>query len=259
MKKAYEDGLKTLFPRMVHITCVCHGLHNVADHVRKQFPLVDKYIANCKKISRKSPKNLQYFRSFAPTLPIPPRPVITRWGTWLEACTYYQENMEVIAEIIPDLPSECAAVNIVKEILKLNRPQLESQLVFLTVNYNHLVEGIAKLQQRLTLGDSLNCMEKIEETLQHEEGKLKLKAVLDKNSGLKELKAVRNIIKSGAAIADGMRVGSRTAKKLASAVNAPIVSCDAERSFSAYGDIVTNQRSSLTQEHIKELTFCYCN
>ena len=88
---------------------------------------------------------------------------------------------------------------------------------------------------------------------------MKLKAVLDKNSGLKELKAVRNVNKSGAAIGDGMRVGSWTAKELASAVKAPIVSCDAERSFSTYGEIVTNQRSSLTEEHIKELTFCYCN
>ena len=76
--------------------------------------------------------------------------------------------MVVIAEIIPDLPSESAAVNIVKEILKLKWPQLGSQLVCLTVNYNHLMEGIAKLQQRLTLSDSLNCLEKIEETLQHE-------------------------------------------------------------------------------------------
>ena len=61
MKKAYEDGLKTLFPRIVHITCVCHGLRSVADHVRKQFPFVDIY----RKLQKDFPKKSKKFAIFS--------------------------------------------------------------------------------------------------------------------------------------------------------------------------------------------------
>lgn len=43
-------SLKILFPKMLHITCLAHGLHRIADFVRTQFGDVNSLIANCKAV-----------------------------------------------------------------------------------------------------------------------------------------------------------------------------------------------------------------
>jgi len=41
--------LTTFYPKMLHLTCLAHGFHRVADTVRAQFPLVGSLIATIKK------------------------------------------------------------------------------------------------------------------------------------------------------------------------------------------------------------------
>lgn len=41
--------LKNRYKNMVHITCLAHGLHRVADVIRTSYPDVDNFIANTKK------------------------------------------------------------------------------------------------------------------------------------------------------------------------------------------------------------------
>jgi len=36
------NGLSVLFPKMIHITCVAHGLHRVAEKIRVLYPEVDR-------------------------------------------------------------------------------------------------------------------------------------------------------------------------------------------------------------------------
>jgi hypothetical protein len=43
-------GLKILYPRMVHLTCLAHGFHRVAEEIRGSYPDVDILISNAKKI-----------------------------------------------------------------------------------------------------------------------------------------------------------------------------------------------------------------
>lgn len=50
MKKAAK-GLQILYPKLIHITCLAHALHRVAEEVRGNFPDVDKLISNGKKYS----------------------------------------------------------------------------------------------------------------------------------------------------------------------------------------------------------------
>jgi hypothetical protein len=47
-------GLKMLYPKMVHLTCLAHGLHRVAKEIRGTYPEVDRMISNVKKIFLKS-------------------------------------------------------------------------------------------------------------------------------------------------------------------------------------------------------------
>lgn len=43
------SSIKTLYSKMIHTTCLAHGLHRVAETVRILNPKVDKIIANVKK------------------------------------------------------------------------------------------------------------------------------------------------------------------------------------------------------------------
>uniref|UniRef100_A0A914HYL0 Uncharacterized protein n=1 Tax=Globodera rostochiensis TaxID=31243 RepID=A0A914HYL0_GLORO len=53
---------------------------------------VDELIASTKKVFSKAPSRVAKFRELC-DLPLPPRPIITRWATWLRAALYYSEHL----------------------------------------------------------------------------------------------------------------------------------------------------------------------
>ncbi|KRY21054.1 hypothetical protein T12_961 [Trichinella patagoniensis] len=130
MKKA-ADALKLLFPNMLHLTCLVHGLHRIAEHIRCLFPDVDRLIFNVKKVFLKAPSRVQLFKEMATEIPLTPQPVLTRWGTWLSAVFYYAVNFTKIQEIIScfEEEEESAAVKIVHEIMQ--KESLRCDLSFL--------------------------------------------------------------------------------------------------------------------------------
>ena len=42
--------LQAFYPNMIHITCICHALHRVAEEIRSNFKQVDNLISNTKKV-----------------------------------------------------------------------------------------------------------------------------------------------------------------------------------------------------------------
>lgn len=55
-----------------------------SEEVRKCFPNVHKLISNVGYLNKfffKSPYRIGFFLNEAPELPLPPEPIITRWGT----------------------------------------------------------------------------------------------------------------------------------------------------------------------------------
>ena len=70
-------GLKVLFPKMLHVTCVCHGLNRVAETVRYEFPLVNQLISEVKKIFMEAPRRKQALAA-AGQVPAVPEPLLTR-------------------------------------------------------------------------------------------------------------------------------------------------------------------------------------
>ena len=60
-------GLQVLYPKMVHVTCLAHALHRVAEEVRGNYPEVDRFIANAKKTFVKAALRVQKFKEEAPS------------------------------------------------------------------------------------------------------------------------------------------------------------------------------------------------
>lgn len=63
------------------------------------------------------PFKVQLFKEEAPGIKLPPEPIITRWGTWLHAASYYCKNLENIRNIFEKLSEKSTAILEVKKLL----------------------------------------------------------------------------------------------------------------------------------------------
>lgn len=93
------ERLKSLYKHMVHITCVVRGLHRIAEEIRSHFPLVDVLISSVRKVFVEAPLRVQTYRRIFKNTPLPPEPILTRCGTWIEAALFYAEHLEKINEV----------------------------------------------------------------------------------------------------------------------------------------------------------------
>jgi len=79
MIKAFR-GLKLLYPKLSHISCLIHALHLVCKEIRVKNSEVNELVSSMKKILLKSPYRILEYRRIT-GLALPPSPVIIRWGT----------------------------------------------------------------------------------------------------------------------------------------------------------------------------------
>lgn len=123
-------SLKLLYANMEHVTCLTHALHRVSEKIRKNFPLVDELISNMKKLFLKAPARTLMFKTFAPDIPLPPNPVITRWGTWINASLYYCEHLSSIKNVLKELGrEESTAIAKVQDLI--HNQTLKCNLIFI--------------------------------------------------------------------------------------------------------------------------------
>ena len=257
-------SLNALYSKMVHVTCAAHGLHRTVEEVRGQFGTIDKIISNVKKIFKKAPSRVQIFKTHAPNIPLPPEPVITRWGTWLNASIYYCEYYKQICEIVEMLDSEDASsIKIAKK--NLVKTCVKSNLVYIKSNFKVLSDSILKLQKKnMPLAESLDILEKVQVQLQMAQGNdgqkvyKKFETVLNKNSGLKILKQISKIIGGESDNMDALPE-DLTTNDLSFYKFAPITSVDVERSFSIYKNLLTDNRRSFKLENIRKHLLLQCN
>ncbi|KAJ4445649.1 hypothetical protein ANN_12332 [Periplaneta americana] len=92
--------LEVFYPALLHITCLAHAMNRVAETIRLEYPQVNKLVSTIKKIFIKAPTRIQLFREQLPNVPLPPEPILTRWGTWLQAVEYYSKHLEEIKNFV---------------------------------------------------------------------------------------------------------------------------------------------------------------
>lgn len=132
--------LKNLFPRLFHVTCIAHLLHNCAERVRNKFNNIDSLIASVKAAVVKSKDRKEMFAEIG----YPPEPVITRWATWLEAAFYYSENLPAVRDIVTSFEGKGKLVSQVKSAVI--EPTLAADLVAVKRDYQPLVKLLGKCE-----------------------------------------------------------------------------------------------------------------
>jgi len=65
MKKA-GDTIKVLHPKIIHVTCLAHGLHRIAELVLVHYPRVDKLVSSANQVFLKAPSQTVLFKTVNP-------------------------------------------------------------------------------------------------------------------------------------------------------------------------------------------------
>jgi hypothetical protein len=180
-------GLKMLYTRMVHLSCVADGLHRVAEEIQGNYPF-DSLISNVKKIFLKASLRVQKFKQEAPSLSLPHKPVLTLWGTWLDAAICYCENYSTIEKIVGELDNnEASSFKFVKERFCSD---LSGKLAYFKSNFMLVPKTIASLEAvGVEMNDALDIAKSAERAVEQARGKVaenvknKFKKVAERNYG----------------------------------------------------------------------------
>ncbi|KAL4131518.1 hypothetical protein QTP88_008813 [Uroleucon formosanum] len=252
MKKA-GDCIKALYPKLIHVTCLAHALHNVCKEVRAHYQDVDQLIGGMKKTFLKCPKRSAIFNEKCPELPNPPRPITTRWGTWIKAVQYYCKYFNQIKSVIEDFEEESQCVKVVKQLFQ--NVSLQSNIVYISTNFRFLPDIITTLEGKgESLTKCINIVLDAEKKLNEAHGDIataisgKLNRVLLKNKGWKQLLDINTIlcgVSSDEINYHGFDLNETSCMKYA-----PITSVDVERSFSMYKNILSDNRVTFTTENL---------
>jgi len=203
----------------------------------------------------------------APDIPLPPQPIITRWGTWLAAADYYAENFDILKQILDDHLNEDDAASISAAKVQFRKPGIREQLAYIKAWFSELPNAITKLEDTtLLISESLKIVQTVQTNLAKAPGdgakmaSLKLTEVLKKNEGFLKLSNMVQIISGqpGNNLVHHVDV-NYTPADIAAYSYAPIASCDVERSFSRYKTLLADNRRSFTFDNLRKIFVSYCN
>ena len=115
--------LKSLYPKLRHLTCLAHLIHNCSERVRGTFGAIDNLIATVKSATVKNRSRLNMFEKIG----APPQPILTRWASWLEAASYYSDNFNEVKTIVLSFSDDGLLVQKAKQAV--NAREITDELV----------------------------------------------------------------------------------------------------------------------------------
>lgn len=218
--------LKNMYPSMLHVTCLAHLLHNCAMSIRTKFTAVDELIAHIKAATVKCGDRRLLFSAIGQ----PPKPVVTRWATWLKAAMWYAEHLPAIREIVSKFEGTGLLVSRAKEAVA--NPLLTQQLVNVT-KYGSLVELVTKIESSTyTIRDGFSHLK----NLNFDDDPCNIKEYINKRLAKNDITVIVNHERNDISPAD-----------YALLENCQPTSCAVERSFSMLKHLMRKERNFLIQ------------
>lgn len=192
---------------------------------------------------------------------MPPKPVITRFGTWLEAVEYYCTHFDAVRSVVDSFdPEDANAIEVAQQTFALARTKF--QLVFIKNNFAVVTRAIKGLQkQGLELSNAVETYEAIMaklKTMKQRESARKFEAIQTRNVGYSTITEIRDVLYAGKNSAN-QYIAKLSPAEIAMFKFAPTTSCDVERSFSAYKMVFDVRRKSFKLENLKKHLVVYCN
>jgi len=136
-------------------------IQRLAEKVREMYPNVNTLVSNLKKVFLKAPQRVDVYKEIMSSVPLPPEPVLTRWGTWVEAANFCADHFDKLKIILQKLDDKNVA-SIQKCINMLSLESVKSNLTFIQSHFFILVKSINNLEHSsLTLSDSTQIVNNV--------------------------------------------------------------------------------------------------
>lgn len=256
---AAANVLCQIYDKLVHVTCVVHGLHRVCEQIRIEYSNVNSLISNVKKVFVKAPNRIRIFRSLEPGLQLPPEPITTRWGTWLSAALYYAKNLDKIKGVVNQFDDK-ESIAIKESKSNLADKGVPVALKDICDNFTFLAQTMNDLQSSsMPLLSAMEIVLKAKQIFQSLSGtKLgriskKWEDVFHKNKGLQKM-----ILINLAIVADEL-FENYTQEEMDAFKWAILNSADVERTFSMYKHFYRDNRTKFSEENLIKMFLIYCN
>lgn len=199
-----------------------------------------------------------------PKIALPPRPVITRWGTWIVAAVYFAVNFEAIVAVFDRMDPKDDAKCVLKAKAALRAPNIKADLAFIKSHFESIPVTITKLEaQGVLLSEAISTFKSVRTNLaaipRRAEFLKKFDYVYGKNKGLHTLEQVGRLLDGETVNTPNKYIDQLTPVEIAAFKYAPITSCDVERSFSAYNRVLEDCRRAFVFENLKKHVVIHCN
>ena len=252
--------LKVFYPNLLHLTCFAHAVHRVCEQVREMFPIVNDLISTVKKVFLKAPSRILIWKENC-SLSLPPQPILTRWGTWIQAAIFYAQNFDEIKEVVSKLNSD-EALSIKRSKETMENESLQCNLAFIACNLSFLPDLLTQLEkQGLTLKESFDLIDRVKTKIDEIPGnngrilKDKFVAVMKRNPDVEKLRSICEVQEGNMQMFPS---GELSPYDVACLRYCPTVNVDVERSFSIYKNVLTDRRQTLTTENIAKIMVTHC-
>lgn len=78
-----------------------------------------------------------------PDVELPPQPIVTRWGSWINAALYYADNLDKIDKFLEKLDNkEASSIGKTKKIIK--NQSLRNDMAFIKCHFSNIPIAIEK-------------------------------------------------------------------------------------------------------------------
>jgi hypothetical protein len=189
-----------------------------------------------------------------PDVALPPEPVLTRWGTWIQAVNFYNKHFDVLKSFVTTFHAE-SAVAVRESQTALIETKVASSMAYVRSNFGWILESIKKSETTgISLQESMGILENAEVKLSAVRGETgekdyrKFQAILKRNPGYSTFMAVLKILDGvDTDLPEDISRGKFHLLKFAL-----VTSCDVERSFSAYKRILCDRRLCMTAENMEK-------
>lgn len=64
--------IQNLYSKIIHVTCITHAIHRMAEEIRTNFQGINKLISSVKKVFLKAPYRIQIFKTIVPGISLNP-------------------------------------------------------------------------------------------------------------------------------------------------------------------------------------------
>jgi hypothetical protein len=134
----------------------------------------------------------------APSLPLPPKPILTRWGTWLDVADYYYTHYSVIENTFNKFDRD--DLSSIRTVQDLFSSTMSRNLAYIKSNFSVISKSITSLEAvGKQLCNALQIVKNTESELHKARGEVAVKIsaklrVLQRNLGYSTLCKISDIL-----------------------------------------------------------------